>query len=57
MNFISTTDLVKANDRLYESNNHYSVDITRFDFDMITLNSSLVAPEKVICIKFQPYVF
>ncbi|CAG2252528.1 ATR [Mytilus edulis] len=39
-------DLVKANDRLYESNNHYSVDLKRFAVDLQTVNSSLVPPDK-----------
>ncbi|XP_063432068.1 serine/threonine-protein kinase ATR-like [Mytilus trossulus] len=39
-------DLVKANDRLYESNNHYSVDLKRFVVDLQTVNSSLVPPDK-----------
>lgn len=41
-------DLVKANDRLYESNNHYSVDLKRFVVDLQTVNSSLVPPDKVM---------
>jgi hypothetical protein len=46
LQFSFYSDLVKANEKLYESNNHHSVDLKRFDVDLLTVNSSLVAPDK-----------
>lgn len=50
------SDLVKANEKLYESNNHHSVDLKRFDVDLLTVNSSLVAPDKVYIFIIRLYV-